>query len=276
MPNPTEMPADPPPTNDSALFSVDHLSVQLGQRTILHDLSWSLAEGEILGVIGANGSGKSTLLKSVLDLLPRQTGTIRLAGRELSNYSPNERARQIAYLPQNADCHWPLAVERVVLLGRFPFFPSWAQPRDEDLEAVDQALCAVGIESLRKRPVTELSGGERARVLLARALAGRPSILFADEPAHGLDPYHEMQLMEHFQSHATNFRMAKVVVLHNLIHASRYCHRLLLLAEGKILACGPSAEVLTPENLARAYHIKAQSLFVEGENITLPWSRLPG
>lgn len=258
----------------TGVLSFANLRVQLGGRCILDGVKGAFREDEMIGIIGANGSGKTTLLRSLLGLLPRTSGEIHLAGRPLASYSANERARLISYLPQNADCSWPLTVGRLVLLGRQPYLSPWSRPRSEDLTAAEEAMAAVDILPLQDRRVDQLSGGERSRALLARALAGQPLLLFADEPAHGLDPFHEMQVMEWFRAHRTERPMTRVIVLHNLTHAARYCDRLLLLHAGHILADGPPQEVLTPENLALAYQISGKTLTIDGEEIILPWTRL--
>ncbi|MEX2382741.1 MAG: ABC transporter ATP-binding protein [Opitutales bacterium] len=256
------------------LFKARGLEVTLGERKVLHSIDAAFKHGELFGIIGANGSGKSTCLKGMLGLLPCDSGEISFQGQNFRSYTSRMRAREIAYLPQNAECLWPMTVERVVMLGRLPFLSAWSGPAEDDRTAVSQAMDSVDVGHLAHRPVTEISGGERSRVLLARALAGDPILLFADEPSSGLDPYHELQLMELFRHHVQLRGMTIVVVLHNLALASRFCDRLLLLHEGRIAASGHPKEVLKAGNLEHAYQIEAQVLDVGAERAVIPWSRL--
>ena len=256
------------------LFEARGLEVTLGERKVLHAIDVAFARGEVFGIIGANGSGKSTCLRGMLGLLRRDAGEVTFQGKCFHSYTARMRAREIAYLPQNAECQWPMTVERVVMLGRLPFLSAWSGPGREDREAVGDAMASVDVANLAGRPATELSGGERSRVLLARALAGDPILLFADEPSSGLDPYHELQLMELFRQHVRSKRMTIVVVLHNLTLASRFCDRLLLLDHGRIIATGPPRDVLKAENLERAYDIEARVLDVDEERAVIPWKRL--
>ncbi|MFP4204352.1 MAG: ABC transporter ATP-binding protein [Opitutales bacterium] len=258
----------------NALFEVENLEVTLGRRKVLHSLDTAFERGEMFGIIGANGSGKSTCIRGMLNLVERDAGEIQFQGRPFSSYTAAMRAREIAYLPQNAECFWPMSVERVVMLGRLPYLPPWTGPAEHDRKAAAEAMAAVDVTALAERPVTELSGGERLRVLLARALAGDPILLFADEPSSGLDPYHQLQLMELFRDHVRSRDMTIVVVLHNLALASRFCDRLLLLNEGRVLASGTPDHVLQATHLEQAFGIEARTLEFENERAIIPWRRL--
>ena len=255
------------------MLEAQQLSVTLGGRRIVHPLDLSLSKGELVGLIGANGSGKSTLLRALAGLLPAESGKILLSGKPLPQLPLDEVARTMAYLPQSPECHWPLTADRVVALGRLPF-----QGSSSELNAhhITRALAAVDALHLRERAVNELSGGERARVFLARALAGDPSFLLIDEPAAGLDPYHQLQLMELLQALAQEER-GILVVLHDLGLAARFCGRLLLLNEGNLIASGCTETVLTDSLLAQAHHISAYRGCYQETSVLVPWSRLsPG
>ena len=184
--------------------------------------------------------------------------------------TPRQRACRLAYLPQGAECHWPLTVERVVELGRLPFDGG---DTEADARHVEQALLAVDALALRDRVITELSGGERARVFLARALAGDPALLLVDEPGAGLDPYHQLQLMELLAARVRTDR-AVLVVLHDLGLAARFCHRLLLLKEGRLIASGTPQEVLGEGLLARVHGIRAYRASHESAPVLVPWERI--
>jgi len=253
------------------MLEARQLSVALGGRRIVHPLDLALGKGELVGLIGANGSGKSTLLRALAGLLPAESGSVSLGGKPLHQVPLREVARTMAYLPQSPECHWPLTADRVVALGRLPFQGS---STTLDAQHITRALGAVDALYLRERPVTELSGGERARVFLARALAGDPALLLIDEPAAGLDPYHQLQLMELLQALAREGR-GVLVVLHDLGLAARFCGRLFLLDGGKLIASGRPEAVLTDPLLAQAHHVSVYRGTYQETSVMVPWSRLP-
>jgi iron complex transport system ATP-binding protein len=218
----------------------------LGVEGRLHDASFTLHAGEMLGVIGPNGAGKSTLLQSLAGLVSHQ-GLVAFEGQGLDELSPRERAQRIGYLPQESDSAWALKALDVVKLGRLPW-------NDEDAEAVEQAAQDTGIQALLHRPVNELSGGERARVWLARVLAGRPRLLLADEPIASLDLLHQRRIMELLRRHAED-RHAVILAIHDLGLAARYCDKFCLINQGRIMAFGTSAEVLTESILSKAFEV---------------------
>jgi iron complex transport system ATP-binding protein len=222
--------------------------------------------GNLIGVIGPNGAGKSTLLRGLAGLLPPTTGTVTLDGTALSAVPARRRARSIAYLPQERTVHWPLTVERVVALGRQPY---GAGGGASDTAAIETAIADAVIGPLRDRIVTSLSGGELARVLLARALAQTPRLLLADEPTAGLDPGHQLALFERLTG-LSRSGIAVVVALHDLSLALRYCSHILLLCNGRTLGFGPPREVVTAASLAAAYGIEAEITMVSGIPVVVP------
>jgi iron complex transport system ATP-binding protein len=250
------------------------VGVWLGGCRVLDGVDLAVEAGEIVAVIGANGAGKSTLLKVMAGLIAPREGTVAVGGRPLADFDRRALAREIAYLPQERAVHWPLTVRRLVALGRLPFRAPIAGPSPDDLAAVDEAMAAMDVTAFADRPVTELSGGERARVLLARALAQRPRFLVADEPSTGLDPAHGLALFAQFVRMAAVQR-AVVVALHDLTLAARYCHRVLLLKDGTALAQGSPRDVLTPDRLAQAYGVRATVAEIEGRPVVLPIEPLP-
>lgn len=230
--------------------------------------------GETVAIIGANGAGKSTLLKAMSGLIAPEEGAVTLGGRALADLDARTLGREIAYLPQERAVHWPLTVRRLVALGRLPFRARVTGPSADDVRAVEEAMAAMDVTQFAERPVTELSGGERARVLLARALAQRPRFLVADEPTTGLDPAHGLTLFAQFVRMAADGR-AVIVALHDLSLAARYCHRVLLLKGGSTLALGTARAVLTPQHLAQAYGVRATVGEIEGRPVVLPIEPLP-
>jgi iron complex transport system ATP-binding protein len=225
------------------------------RRQVLRGVSCSLRSGEVVGLIGPNGAGKSTLLRAMLGLV-RSEGAITLDGASLSEFGPDQRARLLAYLPQEREVAWPISVERLVALGRTPYLQPMKGFSPEDTMQVERAMEEMEVSGMRHRVVSELSGGERARVLIARAVAQDTPILLADEPTAGLDPAHQIALMEVFAALAARGRIV-IVSLHELSLAARWCHRLLLLDDGLKAAEGTPSEVLTAANLERTYGVQA-------------------
>ncbi len=249
------------------------ISVTLGGKLIVDHASLSVSTGEIVGLIGPNGAGKSTLLRAMLGLVERSAGDVKLDGTDFLSRAGRERARAIAFLPQDRRVEWRLPAGDVVMLGRYPHQSGFGGPSPEDRQAVDRALGAVDEVELSDRPVAVLSGGERTRVLLARALAVESPILLVDEPIAALDPYHQLHVMEILRDRARSGG-GVLAVIHDLALASRFMDRLILMDSGRIAADGPPTEVLTPDRLAQVYRIDAISGAREGRNWLLPWSRM--
>lgn len=252
-----------------SLLDARNVQAAYRNRTVLQNVDVALSAGEVLGIIGANGAGKTTLLRILAGLHTPQQGVVTLGGIPLAQDKAS--ARKLAYLEQNTHCHWPLEVEQLVALGRLPHLGFGQRLNDVDKQAVEQAMQEADVLHLRHRPATELSTGEQARVFLARALAVQPQVLLVDEPVAGLDPAHQLAVMELLQRKASE-GMGVVAVLHDLSLAARYCHRLLLLHEGAILATGIPQDVLTAENLHTALQIEALMGEHNGVLFILPWS----
>ena len=195
-------------------------------------------------------------------------------GRAIADWQPQALARALAYLPQERVVHWALSARAIVALGRLPHRPMGAGESTSDAAAIDAALAAVDATQLAERPVLEMSGGERARVLVARALAQQPRVLLADEPVTGLDPAHQLTLFHHFTRLAESGATI-VVALHDLSLAARFCHRLVLMHRGRTVASGTPADVLTNEHLAAVYGINARYTTLDGVPIVLATDVLP-
>lgn len=255
------------------VLEVPDLSVALGGRDVIAALSCTLDAGTVVGLVGPNGSGKSTFLKAIMRLLPYR-GCVRYSGQALDGMAVTLRARSIAYLPQDGEINWPIAVEDVVMLGREPYRSGLAPPSQEDIEAVEAALRAMDLMDVRKRSARTLSGGERSRVLMARALAQQTPLLLADEPTTGLDPAHQIGLMETFRGMA---RQGKTVLasLHDLALAAQWCDRLLLLHDGRIVSEGPARDVLTPAALRQVYGVEAYFGDSPSGRVVVPIARTP-
>ncbi|MGE4429520.1 MAG: ABC transporter ATP-binding protein [Sphingobium sp.] len=255
-------------------IAIDTLSVHLGSRRVVEAVSTTMQAGELVGIIGPNGAGKSTLVRAMLGLAPLSGGAVRIDGQPLASLPQREIARKIAYLPQGQTLHWPLSVERLVALGRLPHLAPLSRIGKEDRQIVTQALDRADALPLRHRIATELSGGERARVLLARALAVGAAGLVADEPLASLDPGHQIDVMALLAREARQGALV-VAVLHDLTMAARYCDRLLLIDGGRLVADGPPARVLTEEWLRSVYGISARIEIGEGTPpVIIPLDRI--
>jgi iron complex transport system ATP-binding protein len=250
------------------------LRVRLRSRDVLRGLNAEAHPGQLTAVIGPNGAGKTTLLKAFAGLVAPAGGSVLVDGRPVAEWEPRALARVLAYLPQERLVHWGLTVRTVVALGRLPYQPLGAGESAADAAAIDAALAAVDGSHLAQRPVLERSGGERARVLVARALAQEPRALLADEPTAGLDPAHQLALFHHLAALAASGR-AVVVALHDLSLAARFCHRVIILHHGAAICAGPPQDVMTPDHLAAAYGIAARYHTIEGVPLVLPLDVLP-
>lgn len=237
-------------------LAVENLNASLGGARVIRGVSFAIEGAAFIGLIGPNGVGKTTLVRAIAGLIPFE-GSVTLDDAPLAALKPRHRARAIAYLAQGAGSHWPLEVSRLVALGRLPHLAPFARPAAADEAAITRAMHLAGVEEFIGRDVLTLSGGERARVLLARALAVEAPLLLVDEPVAALDPYHQLRIMEVLRAYADEGRTI-IAVLHDLTLAARYCDRLLLLDNGKMKADGTPAEVLTPENLRATYRIEAR------------------
>ncbi|MEM9138960.1 MAG: ABC transporter ATP-binding protein [Pseudomonadota bacterium] len=233
-----------------SMLSLESLSVDLGGRPVVRDVTIAVSQGECVGLIGPNGAGKSTLLRGAL-------GHIPASGRSnLADLTPSQRALKAAWLPQQREIAWGMPVRDVVALGRLPHRRPGALLSAKDHEAVMTAMDATDVSALQDRPATALSGGEQARVLLARALAQDAPLILADEPVAGLDPAHQIATMESFALHARSGG-AVVTALHDLGLAARWCTRLVLMDAGHVVADGAPSEVLTHDRLGGVYGISA-------------------
>jgi len=252
---------------------VDALRVKLGKRTVLHDVSAHLRPSRVTAILGPNGAGKSTLVKAAAALVDRSTGSVRLDAQDVARMDPRARARAIGYLPQDATVHWNIVARDVVALGRLPHLGAHAAPSLEDHAAVDRAMHDTETAHLADRPVGELSGGERARVLLARVLAGEPRWLLADEPLASLDPSHQIDLLARLRGYARG-GAGVAIVLHDLVQAQRAADDALLLADGRVVAFGPVAQVMNAETLGRVFGVRVAALDDGNRRLLVPVGRI--
>lgn len=238
-------------------LSALNLSVTIGKRALLQPTDLALARGELTAIVGPNGAGKSTLVRALLGLV-KHAGHVHLDDAVLAAFAPKERARSIAYLPQGQSHAWPLSVEAVVALGRYPHGRPSGNPFGRDPDGVvDQVIDSMGLSNMRRRSVLTLSGGEQMRVAMARALAVRADFLLADEPLASLDPRYQFEIMDALAREARQGH-GVVVVLHDLALAAQYADRIVLLNRGAVAADGSATDVLTDEIVGAAFGVRCK------------------
>jgi len=233
------------------------VTLSLGGRKVLDGVTAMLDRGRLVAIVGPNGAGKSTLLSCLAGLARPDAGRITLDGAPVAAIPARRRARRIGFLAQTPEIAWDVDVRAFVGLGRTPHLGAFG-PSEEDAIAVEAAIDTAGLRAFVDRPVTRLSGGERARALIARALAGRTDWLLADEPLTGLDPGHALDAVALFRALAHEAGKGVVVTLHDLTLAARFADRVLMLDQGRLVADAPPEQALTPETLAAVYGVAAR------------------
>jgi iron complex transport system ATP-binding protein len=252
-------------------LSASGLGVRRGGRAIVDDVSFALEDGAFVALIGANGAGKSTLLSVLAGLIKADAGEVWLDGAPLAGMDGRALARRRAYLPQSPRVEWPIAVERLVALGLTPYLPAFGGLPGGWEPGLTEALQACDLIDHRFQPATTLSGGELSRAMLARALIGDPQILIADEPTSGLDPRHGLDTVARLQALAGQGRLV-LAALHDLTLAARYATHLMALRDGRMIAFGPTAEVLTPALLRQVFEVEA-TITGAGETASVTYLR---
>jgi len=257
----------------SAFLTARGLNVTLAGRLVLNDVSLALSSGHLVALVGPNGAGKTTLLRAMAGLVPSQ-GAIEVGGAALSSLILRERARRFAYLPQGHIMHWPLPARDIVALGRYPHGatdPARLTPKDA--EAVLRAMQATDVVEFSERRVTELSGGERSRVALARVLAVEAPVILADEPTASLDPRHQFDVMKSLRASADKGVLV-IVVTHDLGLAARFADTVLVLSDGRLVSQGAPAEALSEKIMGEVFRISAYRAEYQREAVIVPWAEI--
>lgn len=257
----------------SRTLAAENISIDLGGRTVLTEFSSSIKPGDFIAVVGPNGAGKSTALRAFAGLIKPRSGQVTIDGRPIGSLDRREIGRQIAYLPQDRTVHWALDCAHVAGLGRLPHRNFSAGESAVDKAAVETAMQRMDVLQFAQRPIVALSGGERARVLIARALAQEARYFIADEPTAGLDPAHTLYVMREF-ARLANDGHGVVTAMHDLSLALRYASRVILLVEGRCIAEGSASSVLKKDLLAQAFGIETIVTTIEGIPVVLPTSPL--
>ena len=240
------------------LWSLAGVSFGYGAVPVLQSVDLALASGACHGILGPNGSGKTTLLDLLSGLLRPRAGTIEFLGAPLRRWPRRQLAQRLALVPQDFTVRFGFNVREVVEMGLHPHLHRFAAPSEADRGRVAEALTATGIADLADRPVTRLSGGEKQRVAVARALAQRPEVLLLDEATSNLDIHHSLEILHLIRRRFLQEGLQVVAVMHDLNLAAFFCDHLIFLKGGRVVCQGPTEEVLTPATIALVYGVEAE------------------
>ena len=245
-------------------------------RTVLHNLSFSITPGEMVGILGPNGAGKTTLFRTLTGLCRPASGAVRIFGRATDRLAAAERARLIAVVPQEVEASVAFSVEEVVMLGRTAGLSRWSAPTPEDRHIVERAMAQTDVIDMRHRSVTELSGGEKQRAIVAMALAQEPRIILMDEATSHLDMNHRLEIMEIVERLNREHGVTVMLISHDMNLTADFCRRVLLLDHGRLFADGTPDQVLTEDRLRHVYHcdVRVQRDAADGAISILPARRL--
>lgn len=239
------------------VIELKNLTIGYGERHVLSDVNATIKTGEIVGIIGRNGAGKSTLLKTIRGILPKHSGEVLFFDKKLEDYHEKELACKVAYLQQHVEVGFGYTGQDIVLAGRYPYMKWYESESEADKQLALDCMDYTGTLELADTPVTEVSGGQKQRILLAKVLAQQTPILFLDEPTTGLDMVYQEEIFR-FAKELAQMGKTILMVVHELNFAAKYCSRILLLGEGKLLADAPPEAAFTEELLSRAYDADIQ------------------
>jgi ABC-type cobalamin/Fe3+-siderophores transport system ATPase subunit len=245
-------------------LTLEHVTGGYGSRTVVHDVSFSLEPGEVICLLGANGCGKTTLFKMILNLLRPKSGSVRLGGEEIAHWTERRLARSLGYVPQMHSPPFAFSVRDIVLMARAAHLPPFASPGREDRRIADQALDSLGILPLAEARYTEISGGERQMVLIARALAQQAQWLILDEPASSLDLGNHTRVL-HAVSELARSGLGVLMTTHAPNDAFLCASRVALMVKGRILALDTPGRALTADALRQAYGVPVQVVEIDAQ-----------
>lgn len=235
-------------------FNVDNISYEINGKKILKNISFDVKPGEIIGVIGPNGSGKTTLLKSLNNINEISSGSITFDNKKIDEFSSKELAKHISFMNQNTNIGFDFPCIDVVVLGRYPYLDAFSEYSKKDIEIAEKFMKLTNTLKFRDKSILSLSGGERQRVLFAKTLTQDTDIILLDEPTASLDMKYEEDIFKILKDIKEDNK-GIVAIIHNLRTAIKYCDRLLLLNEGKVVQIGKPSEIITEENLRNVYKV---------------------
>lgn len=237
------------------LLKVDNLKFGYGKELVLDGVTFNVKKGEFLSIIGPNGSGKSTLLKTLNNLYAPREGKIAIDGTNINKFKKKDLAKEMALVLQDNNIDYGFTVEDIVLMGRHPHKGRFERENSDDYKIVDESLEMTNTLDLKDRFITEISGGERQRVMIAKALAQRPTIILLDEPTSHLDINHQIEILKLLKKMNRDKGTTIILVIHDINLGIRYSDRVIMLNEGKIIEIGDSEKVITRDNIRLAYDI---------------------
>ena len=239
-------------------LEVRDLKYSYNKYPVLDGVDIEIREGEILGILGPNGCGKTTLLKNLNKNLSPQGGCVMLEGTDLEELGKREIAKTVAVVPQTNEIRFSFTVREIVSMGRMPFQSTMGGESAEDARIIDRAIEEVGLTHLADRHINTMSGGERQRVMIARALAQTPRILLMDEPTLHLDINTQLEALDLIYDLSKKSGLTVAIVSHDLPMVARYCDRIVMIHDHRVMCCGTPEEVLTPENMETVFNIDAE------------------
>lgn len=250
------------------MLQVDALSFGYKKRTILTDISLTVHKGEMVSIAGPNGTGKTTLIKCLAGIQKPSRGTILINGKDAFGMHRRDHARCVGYVPQSSPSKFPITVFEAVLMGRRPYI-TW-KPTQTDFEKTARVIESMNLKDIALRDFDKLSGGQKQKVLLARAISQETDVLLLDEPTSSLDLKHQLEVLEMISSLVKTNQVAAILAMHDLNLASRFSHRVVMMKEGQILCSGTPGEVMTPKNISTVYGVHAIIRQNEGHPYVLP------
>lgn len=239
-------------------LELNNVTAGYAETIILHALSLSIQQGELVGILGPNGAGKTTLLRCVTGLCPRTSGSVSIFGTPLDTLSPRDRARLVAVVPQSVETPMPFTVAEMVMMGRTSLLSPWGAPTTADRDAIDRAMAYADLSDLRDRPITALSAGERQRTLVAMALAQEPKMILLDEATSHLDINHRLDILHILARLNQESGVTVVMISHDLNMTADFCSRVVLMEQGRIAADGAPNDVMTEEKLSAIYRCQVR------------------
>ncbi len=263
----TADPAVPAPAPPAGL-SIRGVEFAYGRHQVLRGIDLDVAPGTLCALLGPNGSGKSTLTKILAGVLRTRRGSVRLGAADLLRMKPRERAKVVAYVPQSSEVPFELTVREAVTLGRTPHMGM--RPGAEDVAVVESSIERLGLAELAERRLSDMSGGQAQRVLIARALAQRPRVLLLDEPTSALDLRYQVETLQGLRAFLREEGVAALIAIHDLNHAATFCQQVVLLSGGRLVADGPAAEAYDADLLGEVYGLPVEVLHDDGQTQVRP------